>query len=437
MKCPACVLLFAICLASTTEAEELRYSGQLLEVRRGGGQAAVKKFDVTCWVDAEQGTAFYLTREERPALPWIEQYGQSSTGDPLFSRTGVMIGYRHEERHYTVPVALPFFPEFNRLEPGAAWEHDGIAFEVADERTVDGHRCWRVRVRTGPARTHTLLIRQDRPLVMEASQTVFMGQGDRFQLTFQLTDSGDLEQDRAEKLGKATAALLELKSELERDEHDRFAPLSSEQVNKATGHAAALAAAAEETPLADFVKGAAEDLRTRVDRMSRVDGLAKEMVGQPAPKFTLTDLSGKPVDTDDYSGKLTILHFWEYRDEPLEQPYGQVGYLEFLNARWSEKNVAVYGIAIDSRLTSSETRAEGIRSIRRLQQFMRLGYDITYDSGAVLNAFGNPTRLGEELPLWVVISPQGRVVHYKTGYYEVDNQVGLKELDGIVQEHLR
>jgi hypothetical protein len=437
MKSPACVLLFVACLSQTAVAEELRYSGQLAEVRRGGGPAVVKEFEVTCWVDADRGTAFYLTREGRPALPWVEQYGQSATSDQLFSKTGAMIGYRHEERHYTVPVALPFFPEFNQLEPGAAWERGGIAYEVAGERSVEGHRCWQVRVRTGPARTHTLLVRQDRPLVLEATQTVFMGQGDRFQLTLQLTESRDLEPDQAEKLGKATAALLELKAELERDEHDRFAPLSSEQVSQANEHVAALTAVSEGTPLASLVKGAAEDLQMRAERMSRVDGLAKELVGRPAPKFTLTNLSGKPVDADQYAGKLTVLHFWEYRDEPLEQPYGQVGYLEFLNARWKEKDVAVYGVAIDSRLSSAETRAEGIRSIRRLQQFMRLGYDITYDGGAVLNAFGNPTRLGEELPLWVVISPDGDVIHYKTGYYEVDNKVGLKELDGIVQEQLR
>jgi hypothetical protein len=97
----------------------------------------------------------------------------------------------------------------------------------------------------------------------------------------------------------------------------------------------------------------------------------------------------------------------------------------------------VYGVAVDSQLANPETRAAGIRSVKRLQQFMRIGYDITFDGGGVLNAFGDPTRLGEELPLWVLISPEGTVLHYKTGYYEVDNQHGLKELDGILKEHAR
>ena len=48
------------------------------------------------------------------------------------------------------------------------------------------------------------------------------------------------------------------------------------------------------------------------------------------PELTLPGISGGSLTTADLAGQVTILHFWEYRDQPLKEPYGQVGYLEFL-----------------------------------------------------------------------------------------------------------
>jgi hypothetical protein len=181
-------LLFAS-LPQTVVAEEFRYFGQLAEVTRGGGEPTeVKSFEVRCWSEPAGDAAFYLTTEQAPSLPWIEQYGRASVADPLFHRNGVAIGYKHEERHYALPVGLPFFNDFDRLDHEAAWERDGVQYEVMDQRVIDGTPCWRVRVRSGPARAHTLAVRQDRPLIVEGSQTVFMGQGDRFRLTFKLLE---------------------------------------------------------------------------------------------------------------------------------------------------------------------------------------------------------------------------------------------------------
>ncbi|TWW09775.1 hypothetical protein E3A20_10930, partial [Planctomyces bekefii] len=38
-------------------------------------------------------------------------------------------------------------------------------------------------------------------------------------------------------------------------------------------------------------------------------------------------------ERDSLKGKTVILHFWDYKDSPLSEPYGQTGYLEFLNNR--------------------------------------------------------------------------------------------------------
>jgi hypothetical protein len=45
--------------------------------------------------------------------------------------------------------------------------------------------------------------------------------------------------------------------------------------------------------------------------------------------------------------------------------------------------------------------------------------------------------LGAELPLWVVIGHDGKIVHYKVGYYAIKPDEGLRELDTAVVEALK
>ncbi len=156
-------------------------------------------------------------------------------------------------------------------------------------------------------------------------------------------------------------------------------------------------------------------------------------VGSKAPDFELTGLDGELIPAAALQGKTLVLHFWEYRDEPLEEPYGQIGYLDFLLNRHSTDKLAVYGVAVDRRLRDPATASAAARSVRRLKSFMNLGYDIAADrDGKLLKAFGDPTQFDATLPLWVIIGPDGKVVHYRTGYYEIDRERGLAEIDAIV-----
>ena len=40
---------------------------------------------------------------------------------------------------------------------------------------------------------------------------------------------------------------------------------------------------------------------------------------------------------------MLVLHFWDYRDKPLRQPYGQVGYLDFLRRKFDSDRLLVAG----------------------------------------------------------------------------------------------
>ena len=64
--------------------------------------------------------------------------------------------------------------------------------------------------------------------------------------------------------------------------------------------------------------------------------------------------------------------------------------------------------------------------------FMNLSYDVTIDDGTLLNRFGDPRAVGAKLPLWVVIAPDGKVVHYYAGFHTFERRRGLKALDDVV-----
>jgi hypothetical protein len=127
-----------------------------------------------------------------------------------------------------------------------------------------------------------------------------------------------------------------------------------------------------------------------------------------------------------------VLHFWDYRDEPLREPYGQIGYLDFLYHRRKAAGLQVYGVAVNSRLADETTRGAAERSVKKLKSFMNLSYPVLLDGGGLLRQFGDPRVIGASLPLFVVVGPEGTIVHYHVGTYEVQQDQGLKELDDVV-----
>ncbi len=429
---PALMLLVMLFGSQASALERIEYSGELRELARNGQATAVKEFQVECVLNSETGTACTLVSESPFALPWCEQFSVSQQADPAQLST-VAIAYEHQGRDYVLPVTLPYFADFEQLTDEANWTSNGIEYEVLGDEKIQDVECWKVRLKTGVARYQTLSVRKDRPLIVAGKQTVFMGQGDKFEIVFTSSKISQIDQEAGTQLVLVHNALLELKRLLKRDPNNRTAPLTTVQVEISGQHSPALVALAKETSLTSFVNSINDDIMQRSQRKDRVEDLGKAMLGKPTPKFTLTQQNGTPLTSDALKGHVVVLHFWDYKETPLEQPYGQIGYLDFLKNRWAEKQVGIYGVAVDSRLMNPETLNDGLRSINKLRQFMKLGYEITYDSGSVLNTFGNPTRLGEELPLWVVLDQNGNVAFYQTGYFTIDPLRGLKELDEIIE----
>ncbi len=94
-------------------------------------------------------------------------------------------------------------------------------------------------------------------------------------------------------------------------------------------------------------------------------------------------------------------------------------------------------MAVNRRLAEAGEKDGVVRGVRRLVNFMNLTYPVLLDEGAAIKAFGDPRLLGAELPLYVVIGTDGKVAHYKAGYYEVDRLEGLKELNAVLGKQLK
>src|SRR5262249_34438941 len=155
------------------------------------------------------------------------------------------------------------------------------------------------------------------------------------------------------------------------------------------------------------------------------------------PEITLRGLDGSEIESTDWKGQIVVLHFWEYLGDKLSEPYGQVAYLDFLNDKRKKLGVKVIGVAVDSRFTDPAQKAVAIRSVRKLQQFMHLAYDLVTDDGSALADLGDPRKLNSKLPLWIVVGADGKIAHYKSGLYDIQPDEGLKQLDEVVLQEVK
>lgn len=264
-----------------------------------------------------------------------------------------------------------------------------------------------------------------------------MGQGVRFELTLKQTSSETLADNLSDRVGQLRSELLKLQAALNRRPDTQLSELSPRQVADSKSQLASLTMLAAETPLQESVLRIRRNVEQQARRISRTMNRQKQLLGRVSPEFSLNLVGGGNLPSSSLRGKVVVLHFWKYAEKPLSEPYGQVGYLEFLYNRYKPMNVEVVGVAMNQALQQSETTRLGQRTARKLAEFMNLSYRIGYDDGSLLRELGDPRVSDGQLPLWVVLSPEGRITHYHSGFYEIDRQQGLKELDDVLVAQIR
>jgi peroxiredoxin len=422
-------LLLAALLASAppSAGTQLVYEGTLIPVK-DDGNPAVKKFTVSYVVlsnaDAGGELAWVLSEEGRGGWLWLDRFGRTTSGGPALL-------YEREDGKSIVPLIGPLLaPPNAEVARGAEWTAGGLDHRVAREVEKAGRECWEIEVRSPYGHKRSLWVEQDSGLIVSVRETVFMGQGQEHKLALDLKEAKTLD---AAALDKTTAAIdswTKLREQLGWKSRSLRTELNDQQIATLKTELPKLAASPTGL-LAAVAEAAAADAQGQKNRAGAIAALRERAIGRQLGEFKLANLSGKPVAPTDLAGKIVVLHFWEYRDTPLEEPYGQTGYLDYLHRRQGA-GVAVYGVQVEEQLADEQARRAATSSARKLKAFMNLSYPILQDDGTLLKQIGDPRQAGGKLPLFVIIGADGKIAEYHAGLYEVKTNEGLAELSAAI-----
>ncbi len=424
----------AFVMTAIPAGAELQYTGKL-ERAETQAAAADKTFSLTITATAPGHFAFLVDERGGGGWNWPQRFGYVDLADD--KAVGVRLLHDFEGTPTPLPVRQPFFEFVDRLTPDSQWTAAGGQYSFVRNRTTNGREVAVVEVTLDRGRRQQLQIERSSGLVVALEERLFMGRGDAFRLTMQLEGSRVLEPAELESAAKITSALFELQGQLSPPDAMHRSILNTDEIALAQQVVTALAPAGD-TTWGRLVTAIQRDLTAQSRRLEGVTGLEKKYLGQPAAASgEWKRLDGQPLAPDETLGHTTVLHFWEYGGEKLIEPYGQVGYLDFLNNRRGKLGVKVIGVAVDPRFADASQARAAARSIRKFQEFMNVGFPITIDDGSLLTKFGDPRTLGSELPLWVVVGHDGKIAHYKVGYYDLKPDEGLRELDAAVVDALK
>ena len=125
-----------------------------------------------------------------------------------------------------------------------------------------------------------------------------------------------------------------------------------------------------------------------------------EVVGKPAPSFTLQDLDSKQVSLSDFKGKVVILDFWATWCPPcvVEIPH----FIE-LYEQYKDKGFVMVGISVDR---------EGTSVVKSFVQKYQVNYTILMADGQIQKAYGNIPAI----PTTFVIDSAGNIQRMYVGY---------------------
>jgi peroxiredoxin len=130
---------------------------------------------------------------------------------------------------------------------------------------------------------------------------------------------------------------------------------------------------------------------------------ANAVAGQPAPAFTVTDLTGKPVNLADYKGKTVVLE-WHNFGCPFVQKHYRSGNMQTLQKKYSND---VVWLAVNSTNKSSSDYTEPVKLTRQLNDFGSAQAKYLMDEPGTMGlAYGAKTT-----PHMYIIDPAGKVVY--------------------------
>lgn len=130
---------------------------------------------------------------------------------------------------------------------------------------------------------------------------------------------------------------------------------------------------------------------------------ANAPVGQPAPAFTVTDITGKPVSLADYKGKTVVLE-WHNFGCPFVQKHYKSGNMQSLQKKYGTD---VVWLAVNSTNRSASDYTEPVKLSAQLRAADAAPAKYLMDDPGVMGkAYGAKTT-----PHMYIIDPAGKVVY--------------------------
>jgi len=130
---------------------------------------------------------------------------------------------------------------------------------------------------------------------------------------------------------------------------------------------------------------------------------AAAVVGQPAPAFTATDLSGKPVSLADFKGKTVVLE-WHNFGCPFVQKHYRSGNMQALQKKYGGE---VVWLAVNSTNAGHQDYEDPAKLSKALADFGAAPTKFVMDEpGTVGRAYG-----AKVTPHMYIIDPSGKVAY--------------------------
>ncbi|HUG71093.1 MAG TPA: TlpA disulfide reductase family protein [Pirellulaceae bacterium] len=444
-------LLLALALASNSPAATVEAGTQLVfqgsfVAEKGLAAETEKRFKLSLLVAdlRPTGASVYWALEEqgRGGWSWIHRFGhyqiQIGSSDGQTGRSEVegqpTLLYERAEGTNEIQLMSPLFFRDPPLAEGAQWKADRFDHAVTGTGKLGDTSAWNVEVSNGYGLKRSMLIDQSNPLILSLKENVFIGQGEKHELRYELVSATKLDAAQAESSVAAFDGLVALRNRLGIVPGTRDTKWNAERLVMLREQLPSVVTKITDGPLTGIARDAERDAKDQRDRAGAVELMRGKLVGNASPRPELRRLNGAAFNWAQTDGKVTVLHFWEYRDTPLEEPYGQIAYLDFLFRNRPAEDVVVLGVCVNQRLQDPETQSHAILSAKKLVAFMNLSYPILADHADGVRQFGDPRVTGAKLPLFVVIGKDGKIAHYHVGTYEVNRDRGLEELDAIVKQ---
>lgn len=437
------VIWLGLTTTETRAQGELRLYAGTLSAVENTGESGEQPIRIVAYVpqDGQARELYWVqTETEGRRVAWPDRFGRitwDAQGQTTGSHPRILFEWGAGES--LVPVLLVSGWRED-LSGGAQWELDGLSYQANGPVPIvnqpDQMR-WEISVRDELGEKRFMTTDASRPLIRGLQETVFLGQGLEHRLRLELQETRAVPEAAWQQALADYARLEALRQQLGGPSDAPQRRWTDEQLALLKTTLPQLEAEITSEGFQSLIRQALVESKEEHSRVGALDSLRQKALTRTLSEVELEAVTGEPLGRTDLAGKVAVIHFWDYREEPLREPYGQVGYLDFLFRKYEEQGLRVLGVVVNQRAAIPEQRKGAMTSARKFASFMNLAYPIYADDGMLLDHIGDPRQSANSLPLFVVVGRDGRIIHYSAGYYEVKANEGLAELESVIKQALR